>query len=315
MRIGLSSRMRVTLIHQPSAGDDDHAADALRSLVADAGHEVSYTSMKQPGWGEALEDASDLVVVAGGDGSVGKVFREVATKGTSVTLLPVGSANNIARSLGIPDVEVERLVRGWAEGEHRRLDLGEATAPWGRTLFVESLGGGIFGEVLARAAGVENAVEVDGDEKIELGLEILRDVIEDIPAREWRVEVDDDDLSGELLAVEAMNIGQMGPNLPLAEQADPGDGLLDVVLIRDEDRSNLVAYLSVRMRELDPALPGLRRARGERVVLEPPRDLRLHADDRLWPPESDTRADGTVVVTCGPSLTVLVPRCYRTGAS
>jgi diacylglycerol kinase family enzyme len=301
--------MRVTLIHNPSAGDDDHAADALRSNVAAAGHEVSYTSMKERSWEEALEDASDLVVVAGGDGSVGKVFKEVATKGVPVTLLPVGSANNIARSLGIPDVEVERLVRGWAEGGHRRLDLGEAAAPWGGTLFVESIGGGIFGEVLARAEGVENAgLEVDGDEKVELGVEILREVVESIPAREWRVEVDDDDLSGELLAVEAMNIGEMGPNLPLAEQADPGDGRLDVVLIRDEDRSNLVSYLSARMRDLDPVLPGLRRTRGERVVLGPPEDLRLHVDDRFWPAETDGRGDGPVVVRCGPSLTVLAPR-------
>jgi diacylglycerol kinase family enzyme len=301
--------MRVTLIHNPTAGDDDHAAEHLRSLIADAGHEVSYTSTKQAGWDEALEETGDLVVVAGGDGSVGKVFREVATKGTPVTLLPVGSANNIARSLGIPDVEVERLVRGWDDGEHRRLDLGEATAPWGRTLFVESIGGGIFGEVLSRAEGVEGAgVEVDGDEKVDLGVEMLREVIEGLPAREWRVEVDGDDLSGELLAVEAMNIGQMGPNLPLAPQADPGDGLLDVVLVRDEDRSNLVAYLSQRMRELDPELPGLRRTRGERVVLGPPEELQLHVDDRLWPAETDAREDGTVVVTCGPSLTVLVPR-------
>ena len=301
--------MRVTLIHNPTAGEDDHAADSLRALVAEAGHEVSYTSMRQPGWEEAVENAGDLVVVAGGDGSVGKVFREVATNGIPVTLLPVGSANNIARSLGIPDVEVARLVRGWGDGEHRRLDVGEARASWGRTLFVESIGGGIFGEVLARADGIESAgIDVEGDEKIELGVEMLREVIEGIPAREWRVEVDGDDLSGALLAVEAMNIGQMGPNLPLALQADPGDGLLDVVLIRDEDRSNLVAYLSQRMRELDPGLPGLRRSRGERVVLGPPDDLRLHVDDRFWPADGDGRPDGAVVVTCGPSLTVLVPR-------
>lgn len=300
--------MRVTLIHNPTAGDDDHAADVLRSIVAEAGHEASYASMKQADWAEALEETSDLVVVAGGDGSVGKVFREVATKGTPVTLIPVGSANNIARTLGIPDIEVERLVGGWGEGEHRRLDVGKATAAWGDTLFVESIGGGIFGEVLSRAAGIERAVEVEGDEKIELGVEMLREVVERIPAREWRVEVDGDDLSGELLAVEAMNIGHMGPNLPLANQADPGDGLLDVVLIRDEDRSNLVAYLSGRMRELEPDLPGLRRIRGERVVLEPPEELRLHADDRIWPAEEDGRAQGAVVATCGPSLTVLVPR-------
>jgi diacylglycerol kinase family enzyme len=120
--------------------------------------------------------------------------------------------------------------------------------------------------------------------------------------------VDGDDLSGELLAVEAMNIGQMGPNLPLSPQAEPGDGLLDVVLVREEDRSNLVAYLSARLRELDPALPGLRRTRGEQIVLGPPADLRLHADDRPWPVEDDVRRDGTVVATCASSLRVLVPR-------
>jgi diacylglycerol kinase (ATP) len=301
--------MRVTLIHNPTAGDDDHAADHLRSLVADAGHEVSYTSMKQPDWQESLENAGDLVVVAGGDGSVGKVFREVATKGTPVTLLPVGSANNIARSLGIPDVEVERLVRAWDSAERRRLDLGEATAPWGKTLFVESIGGGIFAEVLARAQGLENAgIDVDGEEKVDLGVEMLREVVGDVPTREWTVEVDGEDLSGELLAVEAMNIGQMGPNLPLALQADPGDGLLDVVLVREEDRANLVAYLSQRMRELDPALPGLRRTRGERIVLGLPEELRVHVDDRLWPPDSDAAAKGAIAVSCGPSLTVLVPR-------
>jgi diacylglycerol kinase (ATP) len=300
--------MRVTLIHNPTAGDDDHAADDLRSLVGAAGHEVSYTSTKQAGWNEALDDPCDLVVVAGGDGSVGKVFREVATKDTPVTLIPVGSANNIARSLGIPDVDVERLVRGWADGERRRLDIGEAAAPWGRTLFVESLGGGIFAEVLIRAEGVENAgVEIEGEEKVDHGVEMLREVVEALPAREWQVEVDGDDLSGEVLAVEAMNIGLMGPNLPMSPQADPGDGLLDVVLVREEDRSNLVAYLSARLRELDPGLPGLRRTRGERVVLEPPEELRLHADDRLWPEENNGRGEGTVVLTCGPSLQVLVP--------
>jgi diacylglycerol kinase (ATP) len=300
--------MRVALIHNPTAGDDDHAAEHLRSLVAEAGHEVSYTSTKQDRWKETLEDPVDLIVVAGGDGSVGKVFREVATKGTLVTLIPVGSANNIAHSLGIPDVDVERLVRGWEGGERRRLDIGEATAPWGSTLFVESIGGGIFGEVLARAEGVEDAVDVDGDEKVDLGVEMLREVIEGIPAREWRVEVDGDDLSGELLAVEAMNIFQMGPNLPLSPQADPSDGLLDVVLVREEDRSNLVAYLSARLRELDPPLPGLRRTRGEQVVFGIPDELRLHADDRQWPAERDGLGEGRVVAGCGPSLTVLVPR-------
>jgi diacylglycerol kinase (ATP) len=300
--------MRVTIIHNPDAGDDDHAGHALRSLVARAGHEFTYRSLEEPGWREALEDPGDLVVVAGGDGSVGKVFREIATKRVPVTLLPVGSANNIARTVGIADRDVEALVAGWDRGELRRFDLGRATAPWGEELFAESVGGGIFGEVLARAPQVERAAgDVDGEEKVDLGLELLREVIEGQPVRPWRVEVDGDVLSGEFLAVELMNIGELGPNLPLAPDADPGDGLLEVALVGEAERTKLLSYFSERLRDLDPPPPELPRRRGRRIVLEPPADVRLHVDDGLWPEDQRTRGSGEIVVELGPSLDLLVP--------
>jgi diacylglycerol kinase (ATP) len=303
--------MRVTLIHNPNAGENDHAGEALRSLVANAGHDVgSYRSMRQAGWEEALANPGDLVVVAGGDGSVGKVFREVAPNDVPVTLLPLGSANNVARSLGIADVEVERLVGGWAGGDLRRFDVCEARAPWGDKGFVESIRGGIFGEVLSRAARIESTdgVGAEGEEKVELGLELLRDVIEGMPALGWQIEVDGIDVSGEFLAVEVMNIGEMGPNLPLAPNADPGDGLLEVVLIGAEDRASLVAYLSERLRDLEPAPPELPRRRGKVIMLGPPVESQLHVDDRFWPDDPDERGEGTAVVTCRWPLPVLVPR-------
>lgn len=302
--------MQVTLIHNPTAGDDDHAGEALRALVAEAGHDVSYVSTKQPSWVEALEQPGDLVAVAGGDGSVGKVFREIATNEAFVTLLPVGSANNIAGSLGIDGVDLERLVAGWAGGQVQRFDVGEARAPWGDVLFVESLGGGIFGEVLARAEGIDDVegLEVEGDEKVVFGLELLREVIEGLPALEWRIEIDGEDLSGAYLAVEAMNIGQLGPNLPLAPEADPGDGLLDVVLVRNGDRAELLAHVSERLRGLEPEAPRYLRRRGKRIVLEPAAEARLHADDRFWPEDPDDRSEGRAIVAPGPVLELLVPR-------
>jgi diacylglycerol kinase (ATP) len=296
--------MRVTLIHNPGAGEDDHSGEALRSLVARAGHDVSYRSLGQPGWEDALADPGDLVVAAGGDGSVGKVFKEVATKGVPVTLLPVGSANNIARTLGI-DGDLEALVRGWADGEVRRFDLGAATAPWGDVAFVESVGGGVFGEVLARAEGVE---EVDGEEKVDLGLELLREVFEEVPALEWRIEVDGVDASGKFLAVEVMNIRELGPNVPFGPDVDPGDGLLDLVVLPERERAALVAYFSERMRHLEPSLPELPRRRGKRVVLCPPDEVQLHVDDRFWPDEQEGRSGGVAEAAPGPSLSLLVPR-------
>jgi diacylglycerol kinase (ATP) len=301
--------MRVTLIHHPGAGDDDHAGHALRSLLERAGHEVTYRSLEQPEWREALADPGDLVVVAGGDGSVGKVFKEVATKDVPVTLLPFGSANNIARTIGIAERDPEALVAGWERGDRRRFDLGRATAPWGEELFAESVGGGIFGEVLGRAARVDNEeLEVDREEKVDLGLELMREVVEELPVARWRVEVDGDDRSGDLLAVEVMNTGELGPNFALAPGADFGDGLLDVVLIGETERSALLGYFSERLRDLDPAPPDLPCRRGRRVVLRPPDETRLHVDDALWPDNEASRAGGEIVVEPGPALTLLVPR-------
>lgn len=299
--------MRVTLVHNPGAGDTDLSAETLRERVVEAGHEVSYFPLTEPGWEEALAEPGDLLVVAGGDGSVGKVLREIATNDVVVTLVPAGSANNVAGALGIsPDAKLSRLIEGWANGDVRPLDVGIATAPWGEARFLESFGGGMFGEVLAQADGIE--VEVDGDEKIDLGLELLRDVVDGLEEREWRIDADGVDLSGDFLAVEIMNLGQMGPNLPLAPGADPGDGLFDVVRIRDGDRIRLVSYLSERLRDLEPEPPSFTGHTASRVELRAPPGVRLHVDDRFWSAASGARGDGAAVVTKGPALSVLVPK-------
>ena len=300
--------MRVTLLHNHGAGDTELSGEELRERVVEAGHEVSYFPLTEPGWKEALAGPGELLVVAGGDGSVGKVLREISTNAVPVTLLPMGSANNVAGALGISaEVEVERLIDGWADGEVRPFDVGSVTARWGVALFLESFGGGMFGEVLEQADDID--ADVDGDEKIDFGLELLRDVLESLEPRAWRVRADGVDLSGDFLAVEIMNIAQMGPNLPLAPDAGPGDGLFDVVAITEDDREQLVSYLSKRLRDLEPEPPRFTRHSASRVELRPPPGVRLHVDDRFWSASSGAEDDGTdVVVTKGPTLSVLLPK-------
>ena len=84
--------MRVTLIHNPGAGRQEYDAKALMKLLRRAGHRPRYQSSKDKGWDRALDKRADLVVVAGGDGTVAAVARRMVRRGVPVAVLPAGTA-------------------------------------------------------------------------------------------------------------------------------------------------------------------------------------------------------------------------------
>jgi diacylglycerol kinase (ATP) len=291
-------------MHNPTAGDERYGRKSLVAILADAGHEVLYQSIKDERWEQVLGQDTDLVVVAGGDGTVRNVFKALSGARTPVTLLPVGSANNIARTLGYEHDDAARLVRGWADGERRPYDLGRVELSERGAAFVESAGGGIFAEVLARASRLDTG----GRDKVELGLELLRDVVADEPSRHWELELDGLDVSGELLAIEAMNVRETGPNVLLAPDADPGDGLLDVALVSDEDRAALVAYLDGRLENRPTETPRLPVRRGRKLVLHPPQECALRVDDEVLAENAERDGIDVALASIDPArVIVLVP--------
>jgi diacylglycerol kinase (ATP) len=286
--------VRLTVTHNPTAGDEEHSRERLTSLLAEAGHEVRYQSVKDDGWEAALASPGDLVVVAGGDGTVRRVFKELAGRPVAVAVLPFGSANNVARTLGLTDDDPAGLARGWHDGDRRPYDVGEVSSAWSLTRFVESVGGGIFAELLATAEDGDD--DLDPEEKEERGLELLLSVIDGAPALPWALELDGRDVSGEFLAVEVMNIREIGPNVPLAPAASPGDGLFDIVVVGPDHRRPLATYL--RSREQDRAVdpPHLPRSRGRRLSMRFPAECPLHVDDQLWPEDGRSLPGGEAVV-------------------
>jgi diacylglycerol kinase (ATP) len=293
--------MHVTLIYNPSAGDDGADGRSLQSLLEAHGHVVLAGSVKEDGWEHLLSEPAELVVAAGGDGTIRKVFRELATSDVAVTILPIGSANNIARTLGLAEKPLDELVAGLGEGARRPFDLGVASAPWGDAVVVESFGGGLFAEVISRAVRVERE-----ESKVDLGLQLLAEAIEDSAPREWQLETDGTDRSGTFLAVEAMNIRETGPNMPLAPEADPADRHLDLVRIRAEDREPLLGYVQSRLAGEMPEPPPLDVVRAARLTMRPVAAPALRVDDRLWPDDPVGAAD--VVVSTGElAVAVVIP--------
>lgn len=295
-------------MHNPGAGDEDHSAEALGSLIERAGHRLAYFATDEPGWERALGMQADLIAIAGGDGTVGTVLTELAVSSPRlVTILPLGSANNIARAFELTGRAPDELIAGWAHAERRRYRLGEITAPDRRELFVETVGGGLFAESILRASQRES--ENENEDKVELGLRLLRDLVDELPVQPWRVELDGIDHSGDFLAVEAMVVGNTGPKVPLAPAADPEDRLLDIVLIRDQDRDQLAAYLDDRLRRKRSRPLGLTVKRCTRVVLAPPTERSMRIDDTLWETAAWIEDGGhACAAILGAPVEVLVPR-------
>lgn len=259
--------MRILVAYNPTAGGDgrDDVRETLAALER-AGHDVRAQSVKDDGWERALQSSCEFVVAAGGDGTVADVFKKLAGTSLPVAVVPIGNANNIARS-------IERLRR------ETRFDLSALEWSSGATMFVESCGGGVFTEMVARAAATQE--HSSGNDKVELGLRSLLEVATAAEAAEWRVGADGLDLSGEYIAVEVLNIALLGPNVPLAPTADPGDGLLDLVLVRAAEAATLAAYARARLDGVHEAELRLETHRARKIVLEPPPDTQIRLDDEL----------------------------------
>jgi diacylglycerol kinase (ATP) len=262
--------MRVTVIHNPSAGAARYAREDLIDAIHRAGHETRYRSTRAKKWREVFDrradmgDLGDLVVAAGGDGTVDKVGVAMAGRGVPVAILPLGTANNIARALGM-NLEVESLIAGWHTARPRPFDVGLVHGTPKKSRFLEAVGVGLFPDMLA-AKNTLDATD-DVDRELTRDLECIAERLAVEQSRKWHVTLDGRDLSGEHLAVEAMNIGSLGPAMCLAPHADPGDGLLDVVTVPAGERDELAAYLHHRLRG-DRHVLSLPVTRGRQLVLQ-----------------------------------------------
>ena len=226
--------MKITLIHNPDAGSDDQNSEDPAELIRRAGHQLVYQSSTDSHWKSTLERPADLIAVAGGDGIVGTVAKLMIGRGTPIAILPLGTANNIAKTLNLMDVSLTQLINAWGAAPRKKFDAGVANGPWGSARFVEGLGIGLFTDMMTRLdarGNVDLAHLTEPEEKITSVLEMLQARLLTCPEIKLHVTVDGRDLSGEYILFEVMNIKSIGPNLFLAPDADPGDGLFDVVCL------------------------------------------------------------------------------------
>lgn len=121
---------RIVVVLNPSKRRAAQALDLVRDRCEAAGLAapcVMETTVEEPGGAQAREavaSGADLVVVAGGDGTVREVAHVLAGTGVPMGVVPIGTANLLARNLGLRPQDLGANVRHAITGHDRSIDIG-----------------------------------------------------------------------------------------------------------------------------------------------------------------------------------------------
>lgn len=236
--------MRLTVIVNPAAGtaEDLSPVDSAREALIAAGHRVDVLETAGQGDAERLSReavalGADVIVAAGGDGTLNEVVNGVASMGDALSrcaigLLPCGTGNDFARSLGIEDRDV--ALAALVSGARRMVDA----IAVGPRVFLNASAGGFTAETSANVTS--DLKQAAGPLAYLIGG--VRAVLGHEPVRA-RVEADDRVIEADLHLFAVCNGAYIGGGHQIAPTACPDDGLMEVCLVRATTTLDFLALL------------------------------------------------------------------------
>ena len=279
------------IIANPNAGGG-RGTEALHSAVgvlAGRGWTVTVRWTSAPGEAESVaRDAAaagqDVVVAAGGDGTVNEVANGLVHSGTALAVLPLGTGNVLAAQLGLVGVptplfrpDVPAAARALADGRILTIDTGLARPLHGPARhFVLWAGIGFDAAVAHELEDTGRALKrrLGPFAYGALGLRAALG-LRGTPAS---LRVDGRRVQGRLLLAVVANVGRYAGALDLAPNAQLDDGRLDVAIFLGERLPEGLGHLSAVLRGKPSTTPDrvLLTARQMRVVAR--RALPVHLD-------------------------------------
>ena len=272
------------MILNPAAGRG--AARRAESVVARAfraqGWAVDIVRTERPGHGQELAaaaagDGAKHIVAVGGDGTVHEVANGLLRSDSDAALgvIPVGSGNDFAKLTGIYGHDPVRAVARLVTARSRRFDAGRVLDEW----FVNSVGFG-FGPAVVKTRNASRHLSGFLSYLVPIVKTFFRfePPVFDVAAPGFRER-------GYMMMVEVCNGTTAGGSYRFAPDADPGDGKLDVCLIRRVSLPRFLLALPRVMRGTHVKMREVALIKTAKLVIRAPEQpLLVHVDGELREP-------------------------------
>ncbi|KXG08320.1 Diacylglycerol kinase [Anoxybacillus sp. P3H1B] len=272
---------RARIIYNPTSGRElfrKHLPDVLIRLE-EAGYETSCHATT--GAGDATEAAKqaverrfDLVIAAGGDGTIHEVVNGIANQDyrPQLGIIPVGTTNDFARAIGVPR-SIEGACDVIINGEAVPIDIGSVIIEEKMRYFINIAGGGRLTEL---------TYEVPSKLKTMLGqLAYYLKGIEMLPsirAAEARIEYDGKVYEGEIMLFLVSLTNSVGGFEKLAPDSSLNDGMFDLIILKKTNLAEFIRVVTMASRGEHINDPHLIYTKANRIKVTTPNHMQLNLD-------------------------------------
>lgn len=267
------NKKHLVFIINPRSGVDRQKAiqDAIDTTLDQQlySYEIQYTQYAKHGTvlaKEASAKGAYAVVAVGGDGSVNDIVAGLLDTDTCLAIIPKGSGNGMARTMGIPLKEQEAIAV-INKGNEIKMDIGYAN----ERPFISNAGVA-FDALISRkfAKSVRRGFAMYSW--------LVTKYLWVYKAWKWDIEIDGKQIQEKAFIITVANGKQFGYNFQIAPDANWTDGLFDVVIIRNFPRilGGLIAFRAMNGSILKS--PYVKHYRAKEVVVSHPQ-LRLMQTD------------------------------------
>jgi diacylglycerol kinase (ATP) len=238
---------RARIIYNPTSGRESfkkHLAEVLQILEA-AGYETSCHATTEAGDATyaariAVERKYDLVVAAGGDGTINEVVNGIAEQSyrPKLGIIPVGTTNDFARALHIPR-DIEEAARIIAQGDTIPVDIGRINDRY----FINIAGGGRITEL---------TYEVPSKLKTMVGQLAYylkgMEMLPSIRSSNVCIEYDGKVFEGEVMLFLVGLTNSVGGFEKLSPDSSINDGLFTLLIVKKANLADFIRIASLAVR-------------------------------------------------------------------